>query len=209
MFADGILFDLDGTLWDSVDQIILTWNRVLERHDWPRPSITRTEQEGVMGLQMDVIAQRLFPRETEQRRMALMRECVQEENEYLRVHGGKLFPKVEETLKALAKNHKLCIVSNCQKGYIEAFLEAHKLEQYFCDSLCFGETGKSKGENNKTIIARNGFQSPVYVGDTQGDRNAARFAQIPFVFAAYGFGTVDGYEGRVEQFADLAGLFSD
>ena len=26
---DGLLFDLDGTLWDSVDAICLSWNSVL------------------------------------------------------------------------------------------------------------------------------------------------------------------------------------
>lgn len=207
MKADAILFDLDGTLWDSVDQIVLTWNQVLERHNWPRPPITRQEEEGVMGLQMDVIAKKLFPQEPEERRMALMTECVQVENAYLRVHGGKLFPQVEETLQQLQKSCRLCIVSNCQKGYIESFLEAHQLGRYFTDTLCFGETGRSKGENNLTVIARNGFQNPVYVGDTQGDRNSAKFAKIPFVYAAYGFGTVDGYEERVETFSQLAELF--
>ncbi len=206
MKADAILFDLDGTLWDSVDEIIKTWNNVLEKNNWPRPAITRTEQEGVMGLQMDVIAQKLFPMETQQRRMELIGQCIQEENDYLRDHGAKLFPEVEETLNALQKEHRLCIVSNCQKGYIEAFLTAHGLESYFFDHICFGETGNSKGENNKTIIARNGFQNPVYIGDTQGDRNAAKFAGIPFVFAAYGFGTVDGYEEKVETFAALKDL---
>ena len=53
MHCDGILFDLDGTLWDSVDEIIYTWNQVLEEHHWFRPPITRSEQESVMGLQMD------------------------------------------------------------------------------------------------------------------------------------------------------------
>ena len=28
---DGLLFDLDGTLWDSVGCICISWNRALER----------------------------------------------------------------------------------------------------------------------------------------------------------------------------------
>ena len=53
MECDGILFDLDGTLWDSVDGILKTWNQVIENHNWFRPAITRQEQESVMGMQMD------------------------------------------------------------------------------------------------------------------------------------------------------------
>ena len=36
MECDGILFDLDGTLWDSVDGILKTWNQVIENHNWFR-----------------------------------------------------------------------------------------------------------------------------------------------------------------------------
>ena len=205
--CDGILFDLDGTLWDSVDGILLTWNQVLERHDWFRPPITRQEQESVMGLQMDEIAKKLFPGFPFSQQMAYMEECIELENAYLRVHGGTLYPDVEETLKALSARHQLCIVSNCQKGYIEAFLEAHHLEPYFCDHLSFGDTGRSKGENNREIIARNGFQNPVYVGDTQGDRKSALDAEIPFVYAAYGFGCVTEYAAKVETFSELKTLF--
>ncbi len=205
--CDGILFDLDGTLWDSVDGILLTWNQVLERHHWFRPPITRQEQENVMGMQMDDIARRLFPGHPFSQQMAYMEECMELENSYLRVHGGILYPDVEETLQALNRKHPLCIVSNCQKGYIEAFLEAHHLEKYFCDHLSFGDTGRSKGENNREIIARNGFEHPVYVGDTQGDRQSAQDAGIPFVYAAYGFGTVTDYAAKAEHFDELKDIF--
>ena len=203
--CDGILFDLDGTLWDSVDGILKTWNQVIARHNWFRPAITRQEQESVMGMQMDEIAKKLFPGYPFSQQMAYMDECMELENAYLRVHGGILYPDVEETLKALSGRHKLCIVSNCQKGYIEAFLEAHHLEPYFCDHLSFGDTGRSKGENNREIIARNSFQHPVYVGDTH--RKSALDAGIPFVFAAYGFGTVTEYAAKVETFAELKEIF--
>ena len=209
MHCDGILFDLDGTLWDSVDEIIYTWNQVLEEHHWFRPPITRSEQESVMGLQMDEIARRLFPGYSFETQMDYMEQCIQKENAYLRQHGGTLYPRLEETLKILSKDHRLCIVSNCQKGYIEAFLAAHRLEQYFCDHQCFGDTGLSKGENNKLVIRRNGVQATVYVGDTQGDRQSAMDAGIPFVYAAYGFGTVTDYQAKVEQFSELAVLLND
>jgi phosphoglycolate phosphatase len=203
---DSIIFDLDGTLWDSVDEIILTWNRVIERHGSFRPPITRAEQERLMGLQMDEIARRLFSGEDAHRQMQLMKECMQEENEYLAQHGGTLYPQLEETLKRLKAHFRLFIVSNCQKGYIEAFLQAHRLEAYFTDHLCFGDTGKTKGETNRILIARNGLKAPVYVGDTQGDRQSAIDAGIPFIYAAYGFGQVDSYEGRVQSFGELVEL---
>ena len=207
MNCDSILFDLDGTLWDSVDEIIYTWNRVIEENGSFRPPITRKEQESVMGLQMDEIARRLFPGYPFEQQMDYMNRCVSMENDYLRKHGAKLYPGLEDTLGALQSRYQLCIVSNCQKGYIEAFLEAHNLGRYFCDHLCYGDTGLSKGENNREIIRRNGFASAVYVGDTQGDRQSAVDAGIPFVYAAYGFGNVAEYDAKIQRFVQLRDLF--
>lgn len=207
MKTDGIIFDLDGTLWDSVDGILLTWNRVISRHGQFRPPITRQEQESLMGLPMDEIARRLFPGKNPAEQKSMMGECSREENEYLVIHGGSLYPGVRETLEKLSRKYKLCIVSNCQCGYIEAFLQAHDLGKYFTDHLSFGETGLTKGENNRIVIERNGFQNPVYVGDTAGDRRSAIDAGIPFVYAEFGFGNVEQYDAKIENFSELLDLF--
>ena len=162
-----------------------------------------------MGLQMDEIARRLFPGYSFETQMDFMEQCIQKENAYLRQHGGTLYPRLEETLKFLSKDHRLCIVSNCQRGYIEAFLAAHRLEQYFCDHQCFGDTGLNKGENNKLVIRRNGFQTPVYVGDTQGDYDACQMAEIPFIYASYGFGQVSSEVYSIQGLDELPPLLEN
>ena len=64
-----------------------------------------------------------------------------------------------------------------------------------------------KGENIQLLMERNGVEGAVYVGDTQGDREAAELAGIPFVYAAYGFGDANGYDHRIERFDGLLELF--
>ena len=147
MQYDSILFDLDGTLWDSVDEIVSIWNAVIARYPGLRPPITRQEQESVMGLQMDEISRRLFPKEAPERQASLLEECIQAENRYLYDHGATLYPAVPEVLRQLKRRYRLYIVSNCQSGYIEAFLHAHGLEDTFDGFLCFGDTGRGKAEN--------------------------------------------------------------
>mgnify|MGYP002626179227 CR=1 FL=1 len=207
MKTDGILFDLDGTLWDSVPEILLTWNRVIAGIPGLRAPIDRREQESVMGLQMDEIARRLFPGQPSDRQTELMEACVQEENKYLYQHGGTLYPGVRETLTVLHKKFPLYIVSNCQSGYIEAFLHAHRLEDAFDGFTCYGDTMRSKGENMRALADQYGLRAPVYVGDTQGDLDAAEFAKIPFVYAAYGFGHPVHWDEIINQFSDLISLF--
>ena len=112
-----------------------------------------------------------------------------------------------DTIKKLSEKYKVCIVSNCQSGYIELTSKALGIEAYITDSECPGNTGLSKGENCKLLMERNGFKEAVYVGDTQGDLEACEFAGIPFVYCAYGFGQPERYDYRIEKFTELLELF--
>lgn len=206
MSYDSIIFDLDGTLWDAVDEIVATWNSVIEQYPGLRPPITRGEQESVMGLQMDEIAHRLFPKESVERQTALMAECVKAENEFLYAHGAMLYPMVPETLQSLNQKYRLFIVSNCQSGYIEAFLHAHKLEPLFEGILCYGDTGRGKADNIISVVQQYELRNPVYVGDTQGDARAAETSGVPFIFARYGFGCAEHYKAAVDSFCALLNL---
>ncbi|MDO5388501.1 MAG: HAD family hydrolase [Clostridia bacterium] len=204
---DGLIFDLDGTLWDATKIICKTWNVILKEYPKVRKEpVTVEELKGCMGLQIDEIGRKLFKESDEGLRKELMDKCCVLECEYLSKEGGELFDDVEKTLKILSQKYKLYIVSNCQNGYIESFYKGNGLGKYFKDKLCAEETGLSKGENNKIIIKRNNLKNPVYIGDTQGDRQSAADAGIPFVYAEYGFGNVDSYDFKIEKFSDLADI---
>ncbi|MFC4355211.1 HAD family hydrolase [Chryseomicrobium palamuruense] len=200
---ESIIFDLDGTLWDSRQTIAEAWTTAVQEQGYEERVFTKDDIGSIMGLQIPVIAERLFPMETLERRKEIMDACAREDQQMIREQGGVLFPKLEETLKELKKTHRLFIVSNCEDGYIEAFYAAHGLEAYFEDFENPGRTGLSKGENIQLIMERNSISSAIYVGDTQGDLDAARHAGIPFVFAAYGFGEPEAYDYKIEAFDQL------
>ncbi len=205
--TDGIIFDLDGTLWNATEQICKTWNMVLEEYPYIREPISVKELEGCMGLLLPDISRRLFTNESPKLQEELINKCCDMEVKYLSEHGGTLYPDLEKTLALLSQKYKLFIVSNCQSGYIESFYKGHGLQKYFTDCECAGNTGKNKGENNKLIIKRNELESPVYVGDTESDRLSATEADIPFVYAAYGFGNVKSYDYIINKFSELADIF--
>lgn len=204
MAIEAIIFDLDGTMWDAVGGIKKTWNEVVAKHpECRKEPITDEELSGCLGLPMTDIAAKLFPAASAEQRQLLMDECCEAENAYLGEHGGILYPKLEETLMELKKSYKLFVVSNCQQGYIESFIKAHKLSACFDDIECWGNNLLPKGENNKLIMKRNGVTKAVYVGDTAGDEESARVAGIPFVFAKYGFGEAKSPDYVIEEFAQL------
>ena len=120
-----------------------------------------------------------------------------------------IYNGVPETIKALSKKYPLYIVSNCQDGYIEAFLKNSGLGGYFKDFTCPAYTGRLKGENIRIIMERNGLDEAVYVGDTQGDVNACKEAEVPMIFAAYGFGEVEGEYPSIQAFTELQNIDFD
>ncbi|WP_088102086.1 HAD family hydrolase [Halalkalibacter urbisdiaboli] len=201
---DSIIFDLDGTLWDSLDTVVDVWNDVLGKYQ--AGTIKKSELQALTGLPFQKIAEKLLPHLNKEQINQILDECNQSECEALKMRGGVLYPKVEETLQRLS-HYRLFIVSNCQDGYIEAFYDYHKLKMYFEDYENPGRTGLSKGENIKLVIERNGLTSPVYVGDTEGDLAGAKHAGIPFVYASYGFGDVQHYDYNIKSFEELLSLF--
>ena len=192
MIYDGIIFDLDGTLWDSSEEVLISWSHVLAQLPDVDDIPTKEDLEGVMGLGADDLTLKLFPNLGFERRMEIFNTCAAYENDYLAEHGAKLYPHLIETLEKLSADHPLFIVSNCGDGYIQTFLKAHGTAPYITDFECIGRTGKPKSENIKLIVERNALKNPVYVGDTKWDCDAATAAGVPFIFAAYGFGKVEG-----------------
>ena len=203
MKFDGIIFDLDGTLWDPTAEVAKTWTSIIAKYNLKRKEVTVEDLKPCMGKLLDEIASILLPELDAKMQLKVIKECCEYENEYLRDYGATLYDKLEDTLKELSKNYKLFIVSNCQDGYIECFFKAHKLDKYFIDYECPGRTGLPKGENIKLIVERNNLKNPVYVGDTQGDANAAKFANVPFIFAKYGFGNVEEFYNSIDSFDQL------
>jgi phosphoglycolate phosphatase len=204
--ADSIIFDLDGTLWDSTSTVVIAWQKAINKLEFIDETITRERVQSITGLQYDVIFRKLFPGLTEQEREQLKKHCAVEELSHMKEYGGQLYEGLEETLQYLKKKYRLFIVSNCQSGYIEAFLEHHKMTRYFEDFACFGDAEQPKAKNIKQLIARNGLRAPMYVGDTQGDCDASAANNIPFIFASYGFGQADKQDVRIKQLSDMQRL---
>lgn len=199
----GIIFDVDGTLWDAAVQVADSWNEVLAEHPEAGVTITVQDMNNNMGKTMDELARAFFLALGQEEQMKLMEQCMAYENRYLKTHPGVLYPGVKETIRRLADEYQLFVVSNCQSGYIEALLESHGLGEYIRDIECFGNTGLPKGDNIRMVAERNHLDQCFYVGDTVMDQTASAKAGVPFVHAAYGYGEVTGAAARLESMEQL------
>ena len=195
----GVIFDLDGTLWDSVDRLAPPWNRILAPYgvevDTPR-------LRALMGKTAEEFAAALLPGLPPEQGLAAIDACCREELVDLGKYGGKLYPGLRPALEALREKYSLFIVSNCQAGYIETFLRHHGFGDLF-SGLLDHSTGLSKGNNLRLLREREGLTRAVYVGDTHGDELSAREAGLPFIHAAYGFGEAEAPDGTIRSLWEL------
>lgn len=203
MNYDSIIFDLDGTLWDSTETSATIIRDILKGYPDIKDTVDADDLKRLFGRPLNEIGMELFQSVDKERAVQAINEYCKLQGSYMEKLGGILYPELEETLKELSKKFKLLIVSNCEDGYIESFFAAHGLAEYFCDYECPGRTGKLKAENIRIVMERNGLQNPVYVGDTIWDAEAAKEAGVPFIYAEYGFGEVTEYTDVIHAFSEL------
>ena len=204
----GIIFDVDGTLWDSTEMVAVAWNKVIKDEGIEHKELEEKDLKKEFGKPMEAIGESLFPEMPKDEMMKLMEKMLKYENGLVAAGPCVIFEGVQETIKKLSEKYPLYIVSNCQDGYIEAFLKAHKFEDVFEDTECWGRTRAPKGVSNWILIERNNLNNPVYIGDTAGDAQSAKDAGIDFIYAAYGFGEVAAcdYVTDIDAFEKLADI---
>ena len=208
MKAESLIFDIDGTLWDSRALVAEGYNLQLRAEGLDHLCVSAEELKPLFGKVMTEIADVLFAEIPENARYALMERCMARENRYLEENPCRIgYPKVKEVLEELAKTHRLFIVSNAQKGYCELCREKLGIDHLFEGHLCFGDTGTEKGLTIRKLMETHNIRSAAYIGDTQGDYEATVVAGIPFVFASYGFGNPEKWDEKLEKFEDLLSIF--
>lgn len=178
MKFDGIIFDLDGTLWDSCRSVAESWHLTLTWRFGIKEAPSLSEIQSIMGMTASEIARALFTGIGEDPAY-IFEVCGKEECDYLSTHGGIVYPGVEEMLQALSRRHPLFLVSNCQNGYIESFFRFTGFQQYFTDYECEGRSQKPKAENIRDIITRHQLAAPVYIGDTKWTKPAPSWPDVP------------------------------
>ena len=206
MITDGIIFDVDGTFWDSTDVVKDAWNQALLDTGYGVFDITADRLKGLFGLPMYDILKDLMPEAEVSDLDKLSPFVFSYEHDYIDKNPPTPYEGVPQMIRTLAKRVPLFVVSNCQAGYIELFCKKTGLGEYFKGHLCPGDTNLLKADNIRKIVADFGLKHPVYVGDTSMDEKACRDAECPFIWASYGFGKATAPDGVIEKPMDLVGL---
>lgn len=193
---------MDGTLWDNVDNYVKSWNVALEEKGFS-PTLSREKMMGLMGIEARKILNELFPEESAKNMDELFEEISIQYNKLAPKMVSKVYPYVIEGLEQLNTKYKLFLLSNCEKGGLVKFMNYTKTNQLFLDYMEHGQNNMPKSFNLNILRKKHNLKSPVYIGDTEGDRHQAALARIPFVFVTYGFGETEHFNLQFNSFKEL------
>ena len=206
----SLIFDIDGTLWDSRAIVAKGYNDYLTEVGRPDLQVDAEYLKTLFGKTMTEIADIMLDSIPVPERYEVMQGCMDREDEFLHEDPCDIaYPGVKETLEQLKGEYRLFIVSNAQCGYPELMMDKLGIRQHFEGWMCFGDTGLPKGDTIRILMERHGITDAVYIGDTQGDLEASRRAGIPFIFCTYGFGTPEAWDAALEDFCRLPALLRD
>ena len=204
--CDGVIFDVDGTLWDSTNVVKDAWNAAIVEAGYDNPQITAKRLQGLFGLPMDDIIKDVMPTLNAEQREELAPHVFKFEHDFLEDRPGDFYPEILSVMRKISEKIPVYIVSNCQGGYVELFMRKGEVEDIVKDHLCPADTGMLKADNIKKIVNDYNLKYPLYVGDTIMDEKACKDAKCPICFANYGFGESDTPEYEIDAPIELLEL---
>ena len=195
----NIIFDLDGTLWQTKDSYIYAYKKLCFKYN-KTPLNGFDDVLKYMGVKVDILLKDLFPEIKDQR--TIIKEALNYSIEYIiENHQGTCFPNVHEVLKKLSKDYNIYIISNCLKEYVETFLNISKTKDYV-KAFYTIEQGE-KGTHLRNIT--NNFQQKcIFIGDDIEDYNQIlNHRCIYFIYAKYGYKLCDTFDYSIKELSDL------
>lgn len=182
---DAILFDLDGTLLDTLEDLTDSLNVILVKYGLPQR--TYREVRGFLGYGAARLVARAVP---EGETHPNFRQILTEYRAYYQAHSNqktRLYPGVAELLPTLSRQgRKLAIISNKPNESVEALTLSYFQKLV---SIAVGDACKPNPNIVLSVMSRLGTKpdSTLYVGDSEVDIATAKNAGIACAAVTWGF----------------------
>jgi phosphoglycolate phosphatase len=189
----GVIFDLDGTLLDTLEDLKDSVNYVLSRHRFSQRSLD--EVRSFVGRGVKVLMEKALPKESTPEIFDI---CYQEFREYYSAHlqvKTKPYDGILELLRQMKEQGvRMAVVSNKYQTAVE------DLSRFYFQDLIPAAIGNREGLKPKpapdsVILAADllglklGKDRIFYVGDSEVDIMTAHNAKIPIISVTWGFRT--------------------
>jgi phosphoglycolate phosphatase len=186
-----IIFDLDGTLVDSLDDLTDATNAMLRR--FGRCELTRPEVRLLVGQGAKRLVERAMPGASP----AEVEEGVQIFLAYNDLHIAdktQLYPGVRETITLMGEAQQLAIISNKYEAHCRKLLDVFGLADLFRAVMGVDShpMRKPSPEPLLKLMADLGMtaEEAVMVGDSSNDIIAGKGAGVVTIGCSYGYGDI-------------------
>lgn len=191
------IFDFDGTLFDSVHDVIICFNKVLSMNGFP--TLTREEYIERLGGNIDEIVSLILKDKNSKENIELIKKDYQRLYDNSNNENTLPFPNSLEVLKELQeRNILLAINSNRTTDSIKYFVDKFFKEIDFISIEGHNPDYPSKpnpyGVNNIIKKANVGLDEVIYIGDSKTDIKTAENANIDCILVTWGYGNQADYK---------------
>ena len=186
-----VIFDFDGTLFDSVDDVVICFNEALSMHNFP--TLTKGEYLEILGGNIDEVVSLILKDRNSKENMELIKDTYGELYSNSDKRNTLPFPNSEDVLRKLQeKNVLLAINSNRSTDSIRYFVN-----EFFSDIdfvLIEGHNPEYPSKPSpigvERIIEKAGvsLDEAIYVGDSKTDIKTAKNAKIDCILVSWGYG---------------------
>ncbi|MBO9491700.1 phosphoglycolate phosphatase [Endozoicomonas sp. G2_1] len=191
-----IVFDLDGTLVDSVPSLAMALNQTLQALDLPQVSLTQARHW--VGNGIEVLVARGISQSVDICPDLNQTQHQQGVSLFKQFYGASdhsadtLYPNVKTTLiELVGQGHTLAVLTNKAEVFVRPILQHFDIEQYFSDAIG-GDTLAEKKPSPiglNVLTQKHGYSiaDTVMVGDSENDIFAARAAGCCAIGLTYGY----------------------
>jgi len=194
---EALLFDLDGTLFETgefaIPAFIKTFERLQSQGRYSGPIPTAEAIVSTFGMVMDDLWHQLIPDAHPNVLLEAGNILVDEEVALLQSGVGNLYEGVVETLRRLKDSGKrLYVASNGGERYVKAVVHYKGLDDLISYAYTAGEFAtRRKEELVARILTDIGTKRAIMVGDRQSDVVAGKTNGLPVIGCDFsGFGAV-------------------
>ena len=104
---DSIIFDVDGTLWNSTGIVAKAWENYLRNVEQIELPLTAEIIASMFGQPLPDIAKQIFPDASREEQLRLIDRCCNAEHEALLKECAPLYEDLEKALQLLAEKYPL------------------------------------------------------------------------------------------------------